>query len=293
MSNSPGELTNADFIRRLESLFLLARRVLGGTLQADRKSKRKGAGITFADYAEYQLGDDYRAIDWRVFARFDQLVIKLFEVEEDTTVYILADSSHSMGSKFLPAKKLVAAMGYIALNCLDRLTVYGMADKLSPIQNPTRGKAKVLSFLRSLEEQETLGSDTDFTACVREFEVRHRKKGVVLVISDFLFPGGFEDGLKRLSGLGHDVYCLQMHAKSDLSCDWKGDVEIDCVETHQKERITVTRKEIQRYEEIMAEWNAALKKECARRGIGYASTTDDIPFEDVVQGILRRGGLVA
>ena len=72
-----GELTNAAFIRRLESLYLLARRVLNGTLQADRKSIRKGAGITFADYAEYHPGDDYRAIDWRVFARFDQRVIKL------------------------------------------------------------------------------------------------------------------------------------------------------------------------------------------------------------------------
>ncbi len=290
---SRNELTNADFIRRLESLFLLARRVLGGTLQADRKSHRKGAGITFADYAEYQLGDDYRAIDWRVYARFDQLVIKLFEVEEDTTIYILGDSSHSMASKFLPAKKLIAAMGYIALNCLDRLTVYGMADKLHSIQDPTRGKAKVLSFLRGLEAAETQGTDTDFTACVKEFEVRHRKKGVVLVISDFLFSGGFEDGLKRLSGIGHDVYCLQVHAKDDLTCDWKGDVEIDCVETHQRERITVTRKEIQKYEEIMAEWNASLKKECARRGIGYASTTDDIPFDEVVQTILRKGGLVA
>ncbi len=293
MSDSSRELTDADFIRRLESLFLLARRVLGGSLQADRKSKRKGAGITFADYAEYQLGDDYRAIDWRVFARFDQLVIKLFEVEEDTTVYILADSSHSMGSKFLAAKKLVAAMGYIALNCLDRLSVYGMADKLYPIQNPTRGKAKVLSFLRTLEAGETVGTDTDFSACVRELEVRHRKKGVVLVISDFLFPGGFEDGLKRLSGLGHDVYCLQIHAQDDLSCEWKGDVEIDCVETHQKEQITVTRKEITRYEELMAEWNAALRKECARLGIGYANTTDEVPFEHVIQGILRRGGLVS
>ena len=262
-------------------------------MQADRKSTRKGAGITFADYAEYQLGDDYRAIDWRVFARFDQLVIKLFEVEEDTTIYLLMDSSRSMESKFLPARKLAAAMGYIALNCLDRLTVYGMADGLKPLMEPSRGKAKVMPFLRNLEMAETFGRDTDFSACAKEFSVRHRKKGVVLVVSDFLFPGGFEDGLKRLSGQGHDVYCLQLHSQDDLSCDWKGDVLIECVETKNHEQVTVTKKEAKAYEQAMEEWNAALKKECARRGIGLASTTDDIPFEDVVQGILRKGGLVA
>jgi len=72
-------LTDASFIRRLDSLYLLARKVLNGSLQADRKSTKKGTGITFADYAEYHLGADYRSIDWRVFARFESLVVKLFE----------------------------------------------------------------------------------------------------------------------------------------------------------------------------------------------------------------------
>ena len=288
-----GELTNADFVRRLESLFLLARRVLGGTLQADRKSKRKGAGITFADYAQYQLGDDYRAIDWRVFARFDQLVVKLFEIEEDTSIYILLDASHSMESKSLPARQLAAALGYIALSCMDRLTVYGMAETLKPILSPTRGKAKVTTYLRSLENLETFGEDTDFTSCAREFDVRHRKKGVVLVISDFLYPHGFDDGLKRLSGMGHDVYCLQLHDQNDLKCDWKGDVDVECVETGKTEKLTVSSKEARKYEQYMEEWNESLRKECARLGIGLASTTDKVPFDQIIQGILRKGGLVA
>jgi len=70
-------------------LFLLARRVLGGTLQADRKSKRKGAGITFADYAEYQLGDDYRAIDWRLYARLDRLFIRLYEEIQEYHIHVM------------------------------------------------------------------------------------------------------------------------------------------------------------------------------------------------------------
>ena len=93
-------LSDSSFISRLETLFLLARRVLGGSLQADRKSNRKGTGITFADYSEYNFGDDFRAIDWQLFAKTDELFIKLFEMEEDATIYILLDASHSMQSKF-------------------------------------------------------------------------------------------------------------------------------------------------------------------------------------------------
>ncbi len=104
-------LTDSAFIRRLDSLYLLSRKVLGGSLQADRRTTKKGTGITFADYAEYYFGADYRSIDWRVFARFESLVIKLFELEEDATIYILLDCSRSMQSKFLFARQLSSSFG--------------------------------------------------------------------------------------------------------------------------------------------------------------------------------------
>ena len=73
-------LTDPEFIKRLEMLHLLSRKVLGGTLKADRKSNKKGSGILFADYAEYNYGDDYRSIDWNIYARLEELVVKLFEI---------------------------------------------------------------------------------------------------------------------------------------------------------------------------------------------------------------------
>jgi len=283
--------TDASFIRRLESLYLLARKVLGGTLQADRKSTRKGTGVTFADYAEYNFGDDYRAIDWRVFARTEELVIKLFELEEDATIYLLLDCSHSMQSKFIEAKKLAAALGYIALNCQDRLNLYGMADKLQPLMDPARGKGAVFPMLRSLEETESFGSDTDFTQCVKMLQARHRKKGMVLIVSDFLYPKGFEQGLRLLQGLKHDVYCLQIHDESDLSCDLKGDLELECVETKQRQRVTVTPREAKAFVKLLTEWNERLKKECVKRGLGHLQTSNVDQFEEIITNIIRKGGL--
>lgn len=286
-------LTDPSFIRKLDGLYLLARKVLGGSMQADRKSTKKGSGITFADYAEYHPGDDFRSIDWRVYGRFEQLVVKLFEIDEDATVYILLDESPSMKSKFLTARQLAAGIGYIALHMLDQLCVYGLADRLQPILERTRGRGKVLPFLRGLEDANTFGSDTNFTACAREFQARHRRKGIIVVISDFLFPAGFDDGLKFLQWNRHEVFCLQVQDENDTKCDWKGDVELTCVETGERQRLTITPREAKLYEQAVVDWNESLRKCCAKRGIGLASTTPQVPFEVVITDILRRGGLVA
>jgi uncharacterized protein (DUF58 family) len=286
-------LTDPAFIRRLDSLYLLARKVLGGSLQADRKSTQKGTGITFADYAEYYYGADYRAIDWRVYGRFESLVIKLFELEEDATVYILLDSSRSMESKFLYARQLAAALGYIALKSLDRLAVYAMADTLEPLLETCRGSANTLRFLRSLEETQTVGGDTKFNACSRVFQARHSRRGMVLILSDFLFPEGFEEGLRYMQFHKHDVYCLQVQDENDTRCSLKGDIELECVETGQRKRVTISPREARRYQQAVADWNEDLRKCCAKSGIGLTSTSTNPPFERVIEDMLRRGGLVA
>ncbi len=286
-------LTDPNFIRRLDSLYLLARKVLSGSLQADRKSMKKGTGITFADYAEYYMGADYRSIDWRVFAKFENLVIKLFEVEEDATIYILLDQSQSMTGKFDYAKQLAAGLGYIALNCLDRLAVYGISENLTPLLTPCRGRGSVMPFLKGLQDAQTGGSDSQFNTCSRLFQARHQRRSVVIVISDFLFPTGFDDGLSYLQWHKHDVYCLQVQNEADTRCELKGDIELECVETSQRRRVTITPREAKLYEQAVANWNQQLARSCAKRGIGLASTTPEISFDRVIQDILRRGGLVA
>lgn len=286
-------LTDPEFIRKLDSLYLLARKVLSGSLQADRRSVRKGTGITFADYAEYHYGADYRAIDWRVFARFESLVVKLFEIEEDATIHLLLDCSRSMESKFLYTRQLAAALGYIALNSLDRLALFSLGEQLQPMLQPTRGRGAVMKFLQALDDAGTISGDTRFNECCRVFQARRPRRSVVIVLSDFLFPEGFEEGLRFLQWHRHDVYCLQVQNEDDTACSWKGDVDLECVETGQRRRVTISPREAELYEQAVADWNGKLQDCCAGYRIGLASTDPAIPFEDVIQDILRRGGLVA
>lgn len=286
-------LTDPDFIRQLDALNLLARRVLKGSLQADRRTNRRGSGITFADYAPYNFGDDYRAIDWKIYARTEELLVKLFEVDEDTTIYVLLDCSRSMGSKLDAARRLAAALGYIGLHGMDRVVVHGLSDHLTTIVDSARGRGQTFSFLRNLEAATTFGADTDFDVCARAFQARRRKKGVVLVISDFYFPRGYAEGLKFLQWSGHDVFALQVQDPADLECKWLGDIELECVETGTRQRVTIREREAESYRQAMAEWNDGLKDECARRGVGLVSTMTDVPFQVVVRTMLRKGGLVA
>src|SRR5262249_4857180 len=121
---------------------------------------------------------------------------------------------------------------------------------------------------------------------------RHKRRGICIVISDFLFPGGFEEGLRLLRWNRNDVFCLQVLDDRDVKCDWKGDIELECIESGKKRRVTVTPAEAHRYETLVKQWNAGLEAGCARNESGLASTATTVPFDDVIQNILRRGGLV-
>lgn len=286
-------LTDPKFIKQLEVLFLLARKVLSGELKADHKGDKKGAGINFADYAEYNLGDDYRSIDWNIYARLEQLTIKLFEVEEDLDVYILLDVSPSMQAKLQYATKLAAALGYIALNNADAVTIYSFADSLDTIMRRGHGRSRVFPMLKSLEETQCRGSDTRFADSLRASYSLPNRKGVCVVISDFLIPNGYVEGLNFLRWSKHDVFCIQVLDPAELTCPWKGDIQLECVETHERRNITITQSLAERFTETISQYIKTLGVECARREIGLASITISVPFEEIIQGILRRGGLVS
>ncbi|MDP6438985.1 MAG: DUF58 domain-containing protein [Candidatus Brocadiia bacterium] len=285
-------LTDPEFIKQLEGLFLLARKVLGGSLRADRKSDKKGTGINFADYAEYRFGDDYRNIDWNVYGRLETLMIKLFELEEDIAIYVLIDTSRSMAQKHEYAAKLCAALGYIALNNADRLVIYGFADSLDTVLRPCHGRAKIFPMLRALERTTCEGPDTCFTESLKAFYAQPNRRGVCVVVSDFLIPGGYVEGLNFLRWAKHDIFCIQVLNPDELVCPWKGDIELECVETHRRYRTTVTPSRAAQFAQRFREYNQTIAAECARREIGFAAATTDVPFEAVVQRILREGGLV-
>ena len=286
-------LTDSKFIKKLEMLSMLARKVLNGELKADRKSQKKGSGTTFADYQEYFPGDDYRNIDWNIAGRLGQLVIKLFELEEDLQLHIFIDISHSMTTKLPLAKELTAALAYIALHNNDRITIYGLSEKLETLLKPSHGKGKIFPMLDTLQKQKAADGINKFSDCIKHFQTRRPKKGLCVVLSDFLIEDDYSAGLDMLRWAGHDVFAIQILDKEELDCSIKGEFELQCNETQRKRRVTISKDMLERYRALLQEWNETLQQNCVSREIGLVQTNSDESFEYIIQNILRKGGLVA
>ena len=185
-SNS-GDVFDAQFLRRLEQIELLARRIFRGQIRGERITKRRGRGLEFTDYRPYQAGDDLRYMDWNVSARLDKLFLKIFASEEDLSLHVLLDTSASMSvgtlEKFDYARRLAAAFAYIGVANLDRVTVSGF--DASCLSNPAvfssrRHIVRVFETLKNLAPRGV----SSFSQSMQSFCAMGRSRGLVVVLSD-------------------------------------------------------------------------------------------------------------
>src|SRR5678809_825828 len=125
-------LLDPTFMARLDQLDLMSRKLLAGKMKGERRSKRRGQSVEFADYRNYVVGDDLRFIDWNIYARLDRLFLKLFLEEEDLSLYVLLDVSKSCDygdpNKAIYLKRVAAALGYIGVVKYHRVPIGAMAD---------------------------------------------------------------------------------------------------------------------------------------------------------------------
>src|SRR5690349_684426 len=201
-----------DFLARLEQLELVSRKIFQGRMKGERRSKRKGQSVEFADFRTYAVGDDLRFLDWNLFARLDRLFLRLFLEEEDLHVYLLIDNSLSMGfgnpTKLHFSKQVVAALGFIGLSNMDRVVVEAFNDRITQTTTPLRGRRsfwRLTSFLEGLEP----AGPSDLTRSLKAFSLKASGKGVVVIMSDFMDKGGYEEGLRYLIARNMDVYVIQ------------------------------------------------------------------------------------
>src|SRR6478672_10173322 len=159
MSDTPSPpLLEPQFLARLEQLELVSRKIFVGRMKGERRSKRKGQSVEFADYRNYVVGDDLRFLDWNLYARLDKLFLRLFMEEEDLHFYVLIDNSLSMDfgtpTKLHYAKQVAAALGFIGLVNLDRVMMEVFNERIVqslPAQRGRRSLWRVLDFLNKIE----------------------------------------------------------------------------------------------------------------------------------------------
>jgi uncharacterized protein (DUF58 family) len=290
-------LFDSDFLKKLEYLSLVSRRVFRGQLLAQRRTMQLGGGIEFADHREYTPGDDFRYLDWNVFARHDELLLKRFQEEEDLHVYILLDCSRSMAfgdpPKFDYARQVAAALGYIALADLDRVAVVAFAGDIVADFPLTRGKARILGLLKFLEGIETQGAMTDLGRMARNFVHRGQRRGLAVVISDLFDPNGFERGLDLLRHHRYEPHLVQVFDRREADPNLKGDVELLDVETGTIQKVTITERNLRQYRKIFTDYIESVTRYCNTYGIGGTRSSTEVPFDELLLRMMRAAGALA
>jgi uncharacterized protein (DUF58 family) len=290
-----GDLFDDEFQRKLEYLALVSRRVFAGRMRAERRTKKSGSGIEFADHRDYQPGDDFRYLDWKVYQRFDKLLVRLFEEEEDLAVYFVLDQSGSMGfgagKKFGYAKKLTAALAYVALANLDRVCIVSGAEKLEERMPDTRGKARIFKVFRFLRELPPSGK-TGLKATLRAFVAQHKRRGLVVLVSDFYDPAGFEDAVNVLRYNKFDPLVIHVTDASERTVDVSGDVKLYDCETGEEREVTVTAGVLKKYAQAYDEHRESVERFCKSRTIPYVNADVTIPFDELILRVFRKGGFL-
>lgn len=295
MSLTASTLLEASFLRRLEALTLRSRRIYRGMLRGERRSRTMGRGVEFADYRPYQVGDDFRYVDWNIYSRLDRLFIKLFSEEEDINVHLFVDASHSMDwgapSKLEYAVRLAAAIGYVGLHALDRVGAVAFSDRVRGTLAPHRGRAQTIrlfDFLAGISG----GGPSDLRAAMREYVFRTRRRGLLIVISDLWIPDGYEEGLKLAQYHRFEPFLIHVVSEDEVSPTVRGEARLVDVETGAASEVTVDGYALEAYTRARDAYFAGVERFCVQHQIDYLRTATTIPFEDLVLRYLRMGGLL-
>ena len=319
------------FLEKLEYLHIVSRKVFAGRVRAERQTRKVGSGLEFADHRDYARGDDPRYLDWNVVGRMDRLLVRLFEEEEDLSIYLLVDTSKSMSTEpplpadarkkvsgtfcrngpsgcfaqkvpdtfFRPvspfdyARQIAAALAYIGLANLDRVSIIPFSTTVGQTMPPTRGKGRIYKVFHALEALAPDGV-TSLTAAFGDFVARTRRAGLAVVISDFFDVAGFEAGLNRLRYGKHEVFAIHTHLPSGRPADGELDGELTLVdaETGRARAVTLTPATLRHYDAAFDRYQERLARFCLARGIGFVKAPVSVPFEHAILNVFRQGGFL-
>ena len=288
-------LLSPELLVQLERMELVSRKVFRGRMKGEKRSKRKGQSVEFADFRNYVAGDDLRFIDWNLYARLDKLFLKLFLEEEDLHFYSLIDVSQSMmfgdPSKLFYAKQLAAALGYIGLCRSDRIKIEPIGSKQALAAPTLRGRSslhRMINYVESIQPEETASLEQG----IKSFTLRNKGKGILVLITDLMEKSGYETALKYLLSQNMDVYVIHVLSQAEIDPDITGDLKLVDSEDGDIAEVSMSQRLIDRYKSTLAQFISGARDFCSQRNIMYMMTSTDRPVDRLVSRYLRQRGLV-
>ena len=295
-NRTPDEpLLSPRLLAQLERLELVTRKMFRGQVKGERRSRRKGQSVEFADFRNYVPGDDLRFIDWNLYARLEKLFLKIFMEEEDLHFYALFDASGSMEfgdpTKLYYAKQLAAALGFVGLCRADRVKVEALGATRRFPGFALRGRHSLPRLIEYLDNVEA-NQNVSLEQSVKEFCLRNTGKGILVLITDLMDKGGYESALRLLVAQQMDVFVIHLLSPEEMNPEVTGDLRLVDCEDEDVAEVTISRPLLERYQTTLASFIQQARAFCTRRGMVYVATTTEKPVEELVSNYLRERGLV-
>lgn len=296
-----GSLLNDAFFSRLETLALELRPNLAGFFGGKHKVSTYGQTVEFADYREYQLGDDIRRIDWNLYSRFEKYFLKLFTDERQMHTQVFIDCSASMGKdnpeKANYAIAMAAALGYLSVHNMDKVSFKLIkGDKSEDPYGTIVGKRAFFDAISSLEEVEFDG-ESDMRESVVNTQTG-TNDGLSVIISDFFSENDWKKAVDYLCYKKRQVLLIQVLTPDEVDPSYTGrvhliDVESNSMEDDRNMKIKIDRSSQIAYERAMQEIKDELKTFCHSRGVDYVTLCTDQPVEKALFKELLKVGIMA
>ena len=291
-------LFDREYLRRLEALSLAARQLVRGRMKAERRSSARGSSVEFAEYRPFTDGDDWRYIDWNAFARWRQLVLKLFVEEEDLYIHFLLDGTASMDwgapNKFNYARQVVAGLGYMGLGNLDRISVVPLGSEPMQWWQPSRGRDRFLPLLRYLAALPVIGAGAQLEAATRKWQTMKPRRGLVILVSDLW---GFDRGdalraMDRIRHGRHELAVIQVMDEAEQTAGSAGEYELVDAEYGHRRKVILDRASAKEFDDNYRQYQESVRAYCRRYRVPLLQINTKLPVMDLLLKSLQQGGFI-
>lgn len=284
-------MIDVSFLKQLERFSVILNKRVTSSYVGERKSVSGGQGLVIKDFIQYVFGDDFRRIDWKVYARSDKLFIRRFEEERNLTIHIIVDFSASMGFGKKPNKAEYASMlgvgfSYLAMKNNERFMLSTFADKLD-LFRPRKGKKQLAAIVDYLNDKKPKGI-TELSKSLADYHKRINSKSYIVIISDFLYdPDQIKKVLARFKG--HHICLVQVLDEIEMKLNLEGDFRLVDSETKKAMKVYLSPYLRKKYGEMLTSHRGQLEQVAKEaRAEFYVTCTKDPIFDTFFRLLSRR-----
>ena len=280
-------IIDEDFIAMLEGHDLSIQNLMNGLFGGNRRSQAYGSSAEFADYRSYTAGDELKRVDWNLYARFKKLYLKLFIDERQLHHRIYFDTSASMDwgtpSKAYAALRLGAALGFLAVQAMDRVTFYGVSgEHCQDLSGTVMGKDAFYSAVESLETLAFKGT-SELGKAINNTHESGAIGGLSVLISDFLTDSDWKEAVDIMLQKRREVYLIQVLSRDEITPEISGKYTLRDLENREPDyRSNFSKEGLRAYRDAVAYHQRELQSFCASRGVGFFSVCTDEPLEKML-----------